>query len=142
MRAAGPGQAKTGPVTSVEIRPGDRLSNLFDALSVLGFFLESATPLPGPEAETNGLGAEPPSPIQALEFSPRWGPYADLGPVVCDLAPTEERLEVGIRLTDGADESGGPESPDRPAGHDGRLTIRDTDRYAVRADLEALLETF
>ncbi len=127
---------------SIEMRPGDRLAQVLDAVSALGFFLVAAEPItdhddvPG-EGRTIA-GRKPGSvPLQEIRFRPRWGPYATAGDLFLYPAPSASRLDVGIVLS----EDQPPRGRDRrPVADRDRLTVRMTDRRAVRTDLRQLLD--
>jgi len=120
---------------SVEIRPGDRLAQVLDAVSALGFFLVSAGPIENdPEHSRDGQG---PRPLQEIRFRPRWGPYADAGDLFLYPVPVADRLDVGVALAGSDHPRNGPPQPvqDRD-----RLTVRETGRRAVRRDLRSVLD--
>lgn len=128
------------PPRSIEIRPGKRLAQVLDAVSALGFFLESAVPMPASRTGQPAAGVGPA--IQEFEFSPRWGPYEAAGTLFLYPIPAADRLDVGVAFvdTDGRPvgfEQGGPEEPLADAD---RLTVRDSDPQTVRSDLQQLLD--
>ena len=120
---------------SVEIRPGDRLAQVLDAVSALGFFLVSAGPIENdPEHSRDGQG---PRPLQEIRFRPRWGPYADAGDLFLYPVPVADRLDVGVALA-GSDHP--RDGPPQPVQDRDRLTVRETGRRAVRRDLRSVLD--
>lgn len=132
-----------GASGSLEMRPGERLSQVLDAVSALGFFLVNARPLTdhdanpsatrsGPESRTTGA-----KPLQEVRFRPRWGPFADAGDLFLYPAPAADRLDVGIVLADDQPPRGADR---RPVADRDRLTVRTTGRRAVRTDLRQLLD--
>lgn len=128
-----------GPSRPVQIRPGERLAQVLDAVSALGFFLESATPMPG---HISGRQREAgPAPIQEFQFRPRWGPFESEGDLFLYPIPSEDRLDVGVLLVDQEGVPAGVEAaPERPLDGTDRLTVRDTDPQSVRSDLRELLD--
>lgn len=128
--------AETGDIQPVTVHPDQQLGQVLDTVAALGFFLVSALPLPPAE----GMGAAKESqglPRQEFRFRPRWGPYEGAGDLYLYPEPAGEELQVGVGIhqTDAPDSTG----PSPPAVQE-TLTVRNTDREAVRADLEAMLE--
>jgi sporulation-control protein spo0M len=126
--------ADDDPTQAVDVRPGDRLGQVLDAVSALGFFLVAADPVARDSAR--GEGGPTTGPVQQLRFRPRWGPYADAGDLVLQPQPEPDHLTVGLAVIDSRARHPNGGSLVRPQK---RLVVRDTDRRAVRADLRALL---
>lgn len=120
----------------VTVRPDQQLGQVLDAVAALGFFLVSAVPLP-PAKTTEGDRESRELPRQEFRFRPRWGPYERAGDLYLYPAPAGDELRVDVGL--GAD---GPTAPTDPSdlAVEAALTVRNTDRETVRADLEAMLE--
>ena len=128
---------------SIQMRPGERLAQVLDAVSALGFFLVAAEPVADPDEEGARAGSQTQSrrrgsvPLQEIRFRPRWGPYATAGDLFLYPAPAADRLDIGVVL---ADDQPPREADRRPVADRDRLTVRQTGRRAVRADLRQLLE--
>lgn len=136
------GPPKLDATQPVEVRPGDRLGHVLDAVSALGFFLVAADPIaPGSVPSGTGPDASDPAqqagPRQQLRFRPRWGPYEEAGDLFVHPVHRDSRLEVGlaVRATGERHPNGG--GAVEPTGY---LDVRDTDRQTVRDDLRRLLE--
>lgn len=139
LHAGPPALDATQPV---EVRPGDRLVCVLDAVSALGFFLVGADPIaPGSVPRgTNPDASEPAQqggPLQQLRFRPRWGPYEAAGDLFVHPVHRDSRLEVGlaVRATGERHPNGG--GVVEPTEY---LDVRDTDRQTVRGDLRTLLD--
>lgn len=139
----------SGPLS---VAPGERLAQLLNAASALGFFLVESTPvlLPtstsGPEREDRSATATEEesgrSIVQRFRFRPEWGPFEDVGDLY--LRPVvhgDEDLVARVAIDENPYEMRSSTAEGKRSIEPGRqLRVGTTNDRAVRSDLERLLE--